>query len=101
MRLARNAPCAASAWLRWAKSYLVVGLCLLANGAALTLHIVQGSPLPTLLLVFWAGGLVAIAWALVRAQPVVREHCESHLNDHPPSTAIVCPVTMRASSLSR
>jgi hypothetical protein len=57
---------------RWHPAYLVVGLALLSNGAALVLHIVQAVPLPPLLLVLWGGALVAIAVSFVRADPEVR-----------------------------
>lgn len=53
-------------------AYLVIGLALLANGAALVVHIVRGVPLPPLLLIAWAGGLAAIAASFVRADPETR-----------------------------
>lgn len=62
----------AGARARWLQGYLVVGLALLANGAALVLHIVRGIPLPPLLVVFWAGGLTAIVVAFARAAPDAR-----------------------------
>jgi hypothetical protein len=53
-------------------AYIVVGLALLANGAALVLHIVRGIPLPPLLLILWAAGLLAIVVAFTRANTWVR-----------------------------
>jgi hypothetical protein len=63
----------ARGWSRWARSYLVVGLALLANGAGLVLHIVNGIPLPPLLLLLWAVGLGAIALAFARADAEIRD----------------------------
>ena len=63
----------ASTWARWLQGYLVIGLALLANGAALVLHIVRSIPLPPLLLVFWGAGLAGIVVAFVRAEPTLRQ----------------------------
>jgi hypothetical protein len=48
-----------------AVGYLVIGLAVLANGAALVVHIVRNAPLPLALLAFWAAGLIAIVAVLV------------------------------------
>ena len=48
-------------------SYVVIGLAILANGAALVIHIVRGVPLPLALTLFWAAGLVAIVVVLARS----------------------------------
>jgi hypothetical protein len=56
----------------WHPAYVVIGLALLANGAALVLHILRGLPMAPLLAALWGAGLVAIAYALVRAHPAVR-----------------------------
>ena len=58
---------------RWERAaYLVVGLAVLANGAALVFHIVRGIELSSLLLVFWMAGLLAIATVLIRTHPAHR-----------------------------
>lgn len=54
---------------RWAASVraaLVIGLAVLANGAALVIHIVRDVPLPPLLLVLWGAGLAAVGVVVMR-----------------------------------
>lgn len=56
---------------RWVEN-AVVGVALLANGAALVLHIVRGFSLAPALLVLWGAGLVAIGLVILRARGEVR-----------------------------
>src|SRR6185436_16372757 len=58
---------------RWDPAYLVVGIALLSNGAALVLHILRGIGLPTLLMVVWAAGLAAVVVSFLRSSPEVRQ----------------------------
>lgn len=56
---------------RWVENG-VIGVALLANGAALVLHIVRGFALTPVLLILWAAGLVAIGAVIARARGEVR-----------------------------
>jgi hypothetical protein len=56
----------------WVPAFVIVGIAVLANGAALVLHIVRSAPLPAALGAIWAAGLAAIVIVIVRSEPWVR-----------------------------